>query len=229
MTFDRRSALPVAAALIAGVALAPRPSTAQVSAGGGAAGALYDIVSADTSKTRLGAVLVIPDTILILPDSIMHLPDGVTVPKDFDAGAEYWYWETPSQAFPTSFLLVPSTRAALPSVDVEDYDAYDHLTYDLSDPHPMPKASVVSGVDLTYTAWEINAGAWPSMAAVQWPYDFTPEAWFIFGGGGHGAQRSWARKDLGVEVLDIDRKGEGYLFVATALPAPGSIEVVEAR
>lgn len=183
------------------------PSAAQLSGGPGVSIKFYDIISADGLNTHLGQVMTIPDMIM-------------NPPKGFDAGQEYWYWNNPSQAYPDGFVIVTSYKPTPISDKVEDYDSFDHLAFDLSDPHPFPKSSILTEVEWTYSVFESdNKGK---------PQDTTVDAWFAFEDGGLGEQFAWARKDIEGKYLHIEAS-EGLLFVADKLPAPGSVEVVEAK
>lgn len=207
MSYARLStALLFLALLVTATVLQPAAAYAQVSAGGGAAG--YHIFSADGQARYLGFVLVVAK---ILPDSIM-------LPKEFQPGAEYWYWQDKSKAYAEDFILAPSDALKLPSDNVSDYDRFAHLAFDLAAPQPFPKMS--QEIEWTYTVY---TGDSQGKAL-----DTTPEAWFAFLDKGHGAQLAWARKDIGDAYLSIE-KDQSLLFVRSSLPAAGSLEVVAAR
>lgn len=210
MVFSRfSSALLLLALLVATMVLQPTVVYAQVNAGGGAAG--YHIFSADGQARYLGFVLVVAKTAKILPDSIM-------LPKEFQPGAEYWYWQDKSMAYTEAFFLAPSDSLKLPSDNVRDYNVFGHLAFDLAAPQPFPKMS--QELEWTYTVYTSDSQGKP--------LDKTPEAWFAFSKQGNGSQLAWARKDLGNAYLTI-QKDQSLLFVRSPLPAAGSVEVVVAR
>lgn len=204
MVFSRLStALLLLALLVTATVLQPAVAYAQLSAGGGIAG--YHIFSADGQARYLGTVLVFAKT-------------AKTLPKEFQPGAEYWYWQDESKAYTEDFFLAPSDSLKLPSDKVSDYDLFAHLAFDLTDPQPFPKMS--QEIEGTYTVYTGDSQGKP--------LDTTPEAWFAFLNKGNGAQLAWARKDLGDAYLTI-QKDQSLLFVRSSLPAAGSIEVVAAR
>lgn len=205
------TALLALALLLAANLLNSQGAYAQLS--GGVGFRSYQILSGDGQGRYLGEVIVIARTDKLLPETIM-------LPEEFKAGAEYWYWANESEAYPDAFLLTPNESVKLPSESISDYDLFAHLAFDLTAAHSFPKVSVDASMDRVYT---VHVGDDAGK-----PLDTTAEAWFVFQNQGKGAQLAWARKDLGASYLGLD-KDQSLLFVSSALPAAGSMDVVPAR
>lgn len=167
----------------------------------------YTIFSADGQRRYLGTLIVVGS----------HAKSLAALPKGFTAGAEYWYWRQPAQAFPASFFLSPDMAVKVPSEQLTDYAIMPNLAFDLNNPQPFPKLSLDPSAR-TYTVYvgDVDGKV----------LDNDADAWFAFWG--NGDHLAWAPKDLNSAYLYVDIQ-ESLLFVGTSLPAAESVEVVIAR